>query len=103
MFEAAKARILRIGVAGMAAAALVSATMAYAQEAPAPERKVQTRVITDPAEIEAILAECGLSMKARPKKSAEAPAAPPTAADDPKAGGAAPVKRRCNIQQRSHK
>jgi hypothetical protein len=63
---------------------------------------MQARYITDPAEIEAILAECGLSTKALSKKSGKAPAAPaaPAASADAgtKTAEAAPVKRRCNIR-----
>jgi hypothetical protein len=97
MFKVAIKRFASSSVAGIAAAALFSSTAAWSQEAPAQQPK-QMRVITDPAEIEAILAECGLSIKAPSKKSAAAPAAPAATADaGAKAGKAAPSKRRCRI------
>lgn len=95
MFQVAKKQVLNLGIFGIAASAFLSGTVACAQEAPTPEPKMERRYITDPAEIEALLAACGLSGKAKSAKAAEAPAA----AAEGSGQGEAPKKKeiRCSI------
>ena len=94
MFETAKKQALNLVVTGIAAAAFVTGTVACAQGAPAPEPKFERRYVTDPAELEAILAACGLSGKAKPAKAAEIP---PATAETSGKGEAPKKKIRCSI------
>ena len=85
-------QILTLCVSGIAAAAFLAGTTAHAQETLVPQQKT-VRYVTDPAEIEALLAACGL--KAPPSKSRTPSASTP----QPGASGETPKTRtvRCNV------
>lgn len=91
----------KLVASGLVAVALSAGTVATAQQAPAPGTKMIQRQITDPAELEALLAQC-MGGKA-PAKVAKGTSAAPAAPVEGAPKGEAPPKRiiRCHFGEPS--